>query len=61
MHTGGSNHSLLLMLWHTVPQNGNARRMVGTAKQTKYEVLREAVANHGPKVKLPPAWLHEQA
>lgn len=29
---------------------GTARRMLGTAHQSKYEVLEEAVANHGPEV-----------
>ncbi len=29
---------------------GRARRMGGTAHQSKYEVLEEAVANHGPEV-----------
>ena len=29
---------------------GAARRMLGTAKQSKYEALEEAVANHGPEV-----------
>ena len=29
---------------------GGARRMLGTVHQTKYEVLEEAVANHGPEV-----------
>ena len=29
---------------------GTARRMLGTARQSKYEVLEEAVANHGPEV-----------
>lgn len=29
---------------------GSARRMLGTRHQSKYEVLEEAVANHGPEV-----------
>lgn len=29
---------------------GSARRMLGTMHQSKYEVLEEAVANHGPEV-----------
>ncbi|KAL3156183.1 hypothetical protein ABBQ32_012469 [Trebouxia sp. C0010 RCD-2024] len=29
---------------------GTARRMLGTPRQSKYEVLEEAVANHGPEV-----------
>ena len=29
---------------------GGARRMLGTVHQSKYEVLEEAVANHGPEV-----------
>lgn len=29
---------------------GTARRMLGAMRQTKYEVLEEAVANHGPEV-----------
>lgn len=31
---------------------GTARRMLGAMRQTKYEVLEEAVANHGPEVHL---------
>lgn len=31
---------------------GKARRMLGEAQQSKYEVLQEAVANHGPEVRL---------
>ena len=31
---------------------GSARRMLGGAEQSKYEVLQEAVANHGPEVYL---------
>ncbi len=30
---------------------GSARRMLGTAHQSKYEVLEEAMANHGPEVR----------
>ncbi len=29
---------------------GSARRMTGTTKQSKHEVLQEAVTNHGPEV-----------
>lgn len=29
---------------------GQARRMLGTAQQSKHELLQEAVANHGPEV-----------
>ena len=29
---------------------GGARRMLGSREQSKYEVLQEAVANHGPEV-----------
>ena len=29
---------------------GTARRLVGSVHQSKYEVLQEAVANHGPEV-----------
>ena len=29
---------------------GRARRMLGGPQQSKYEVLQEAVANHGPEV-----------
>ena len=29
---------------------GRARRMLGRSEQSKYEVLQEAVANHGPEV-----------
>lgn len=29
---------------------GSARRMLGSRHQSKYEVLEEAVANHGPEV-----------
>ena len=29
---------------------GSARRMTGTMKQSKHEVLQEAVTNHGPEV-----------
>lgn len=29
---------------------GSARRMTGTIKQSKHEVLQEAVTNHGPEV-----------
>ena len=29
---------------------GSARRMLGSHQQSKYEVLQEAVANHGPEV-----------
>ncbi len=29
---------------------GSARRMTGTTKQPKHEVLQEAVTNHGPEV-----------
>lgn len=32
---------------------GSARRMLGTVHQSKYEVLEEAVANHGPEVIMP--------
>ena len=32
---------------------GSARRMMGTVHQSKYEVLEEAVANHGPEVIVP--------
>lgn len=32
---------------------GSARRMLGTVRQSKYEVLEEAVANHGPEVSMP--------
>ena len=31
---------------------GTARRMLGTVHQSKYEVLEEAVANHGPEVRV---------
>jgi len=31
---------------------GNARRMLGNAHQSKHQVMQEAVANHGPEVKL---------
>jgi len=30
---------------------GTARRMLGTANQSKHQVMQEAVANHGPEVK----------
>ena len=35
-----------------VPHNciGSARRMAGSGKQSKHEVLQEAVTNHGPEV-----------
>ena len=29
---------------------GSARRMMGSMQQSKYQVLQEAVANHGPEV-----------
>ena len=31
---------------------GSARRMMGSMQQSKYELLQEAVANHGPEVYL---------
>ena len=39
---------------------GRARRMLGGPQQSKYEVLQEAVANHGPEVQSShiPVWLH---
>ena len=30
----------------------SARRMTGTTKQSKHEVLQEAVTNHGPEVRV---------
>ena len=38
---------------------GTARRVMGSVHQSKYEVLEEAVANHGPEVRLF-AMLHNQ-
>lgn len=35
------------------PCIGSARRMLGTVRQSKYELLEEAVANHGPEVIMP--------
>lgn len=31
---------------------GRARRMTGSSQQSKYELLQEAVTNHGPEVRL---------